>query len=89
MKKLGMVRRLDNLGRITIPMELRKTFGIKKNGPMEIYVDGDSICLKAAEETKEECALCGSVTNLIDINGKKVCRVCSFSVIDVLSKELF
>ena len=46
MKNTGVVRRLDELGRITLPMELRKVFGIEERDSLEIYVEDDKIILK-------------------------------------------
>lgn len=46
MKNTGIVRRLDELGRITLPKELRDVRGIRVGDPVEIYVDGDTICLR-------------------------------------------
>ena len=46
MKSTGIVRRVDELGRVVIPIELRNKFGIAEKDPIEIYVDGSSIVLK-------------------------------------------
>ncbi|MEW6189225.1 MAG: AbrB/MazE/SpoVT family DNA-binding domain-containing protein, partial [Actinomycetota bacterium] len=43
MKSTGIVRKVDELGRIVIPMELRRAFGIEVKDPLEIYVEGDKI----------------------------------------------
>ncbi|BFH14538.1 AbrB family transcriptional regulator [Paenibacillus dendritiformis] len=57
MKATGIVRRVDELGRIVIPKELRRTMGIGEQEPMEIYTDGDRIVLK---RYFSGCSLCGS-----------------------------
>ncbi|BFH12306.1 AbrB family transcriptional regulator [Paenibacillus dendritiformis] len=57
MKATGIVRNLDSLGRVVIPMELRRTMGIGEQEPMEIYTDGDRIVLK---RYFSGCSLCGS-----------------------------
>ena len=49
MKSTGIVRRVDELGRVVIPIELRNKFDIKEKDPIEIYVDGSSIVLKKYE----------------------------------------
>ncbi len=54
MKNTGIVRNMDELGRITLPKELRSTRGIKVGDPMEIYVDGDVICLKKYDPDTED-----------------------------------
>ena len=46
MKATGIVRKLDELGRITLPKELRNTMGIKNREPLEIFVDEDAIVIK-------------------------------------------
>ena len=63
MKSTGIVRRVDELGRVVIPIELRNKFGITEKDPMEIYVDGSSIILKKYEPN---CIFCGSSKKLID-----------------------
>ena len=50
MKSTGIVRRVDELGRVVIPIELRNKFGITEKDPMEIYVDGSSIILKKLQK---------------------------------------
>ena len=62
MKSTGIVRRVDELGRVVIPIELRNKFGITEKDPMEIYVDGSSIILKKYEPN---CIFCGRSKKLI------------------------
>ena len=50
MKSTGIVRRVDELGRVVIPIELRNKFGIAEKDPIEIYVDGSNICESITEE---------------------------------------
>ena len=60
MKATGIVRRIDDLGRIVIPREMRRSIGIKEGDPLEIFVDGKTVILKkyrpSTEELAEECA---------------------------------
>ena len=63
MKSTGIVRRMDELGRVVIPIELRNKLKIVEKDPMEIFVDGSSIVLKKFEEN---CVFCGSTKNVID-----------------------
>ncbi|MEQ2527641.1 AbrB/MazE/SpoVT family DNA-binding domain-containing protein [Bacillaceae bacterium CLA-AA-H227] len=60
MKSIGVVRKVDELGRIVLPVELRKTFNIKEKDPIEIYTDQDKIILKKFIPYKE-CAVTGEV----------------------------
>ena len=46
MRATGIVRRIDDLGRIVIPKEIRNNLGIKEGDPMELFVDGDTICFQ-------------------------------------------
>ena len=73
MMDTGIVRRIDELGRIVLPMELRNKFGITEKDPMEIYVDGASIVLKKYEPN---CIFCGNAKSLVHHNNKMVCTKC-------------
>ena len=74
MKALGMVRPIDNLGRVVLPAELRKMMDLEKDTPVEIFVDEDKIILKKYQPA---CAFCGSVEDTITFKGKLVCRECA------------
>lgn len=73
MKSTGVVRKIDPLGRIVIPMELRRTSGIKESDPMEIYTDGDQIILKKYEPA---CIFCNEAKDVINYRGKNICNHC-------------
>ncbi|WP_199615513.1 AbrB/MazE/SpoVT family DNA-binding domain-containing protein [Paenibacillus alkalitolerans] len=73
MKATGIVRKVDNLGRIVLPKELRQTFGIAEGDPLEIFTNGDQIVLK---KYAPGCTLCGTVEDLSYVKGKPVCRAC-------------
>lgn len=73
MNNTGIIRRVDELGRIVIPMEIRNRFNIKEKYPMEIYVDSDSIILKKYEPN---CIFCGSSEDLIEFKDKVICNKC-------------
>ena len=73
MKSTGFVRRVDNLGRIVLPVELRKTFEIEAKDPMEIYVDGEQIILKKYEPA---CVFCGQAREISHFKGKNICKSC-------------
>ncbi|HCY36251.1 MAG TPA: AbrB family transcriptional regulator [Candidatus Margulisbacteria bacterium] len=61
MKSTGIVRNVDGLGRVVLPMELRRTMGIAEKDPMEIFVDGDLIILRKYEPA---CVFCGNTTDV-------------------------
>ncbi len=73
MKSTGIVRKVDELGRVVIPMELRKTLSIKEKEPIEIFVDEDKIILKKFESNMT-CAITGEVSNdnLSMLDGKLI-----------------
>lgn len=84
MKSTGIVRKVDNLGRIVIPIELRKTLGISVKDPLEIYVDTDKIILK---KYLPACIFCGNAEDLIVFDGKNICKDCAKKIEKALVKR--
>ena len=73
LKSTGIVRNVDELGRIVIPKEMRTKMNISSSDPIEIYVEDDRIILKKFENA---CSFCGSGLDLTAFKGKKVCAAC-------------
>jgi transcriptional pleiotropic regulator of transition state genes len=73
MKSTGVVRKVDELGRVVIPIELRRTLGIEEKDALEIYVDDEKIILKKYEPG---CVFCGNARDIQLYRGKLVCRDC-------------
>ena len=73
MKSTGVVRQLDTLGRIVLPIELRRTLDIAEKDSLEIYVDGASIILK---KYKPSCIFCDTAKDVSEFKGKNVCPKC-------------
>jgi len=73
LKATGIVRKLDNLGRISIPIELRRRMGINLKDDLEIYVDTDNIILKKYEPV---CLFCETTENLKYTDNRIVCTDC-------------
>lgn len=73
MKSTGIVRRVDELGRVVIPKELRKKFDIKEKDGMEIYVEDDRIIMKKYEPS---CIFCESADGIFKFKGKNICQNC-------------
>ncbi len=73
MKATGIVRKVDELGRIVLPIELRRTLDIEIKDPLEIFVDGDRIILK---KYTPACIFCGSASDVRRIKEKNVCAEC-------------
>ena len=73
MKSTGVVRKLDELGRIVIPIELRRNLDIAERESLEIYVDGEQIILKKYQPA---CIFCGDARDVINYRGKNICTKC-------------
>ena len=73
MKATGIVRKVDELGRIVLPIELRRTLNVHIKDPLEIFVDGEYIMLKKYEPA---CIFCGNAKDVQAIHGKNVCTNC-------------
>ena len=73
MKSTGVIRNVDELGRIVIPKEIRTKQGIANGDPAEIFVDGDAIIIK---KYNPSCHFCGSSDEIFDFKGKKICAEC-------------
>lgn len=84
MKSTGIVRKIDELGRVVLPMELRNKLKIKERDPMEIFVDGSSIILKKFESN---CTFCGNTKKLISYKDKLVCENCLQTMIEICESQ--
>ena len=73
MKSTGIVRKVDDLGRIVLPIELRRMLDIAERDELEIFVESDRIVLRKYEPS---CIFCGSVQELKTFNGKNICSDC-------------
>ncbi len=73
MKSTGIVRKVDELGRVVIPIELRRTLSIEQKDSLEIYVDGEKIILRKYEPA---CVFCGNANGVEHFKGKIVCKSC-------------
>lgn len=84
MKSKGIVRNLDPLGRIVIPMEMRKGLHIKEGDPMEILVNGSSVILK---KHSPNCVICNSDKGVIEFEDKLICKSCISKIANINIKE--
>ncbi|HHV95329.1 MAG TPA: AbrB/MazE/SpoVT family DNA-binding domain-containing protein [Clostridiaceae bacterium] len=73
MKSTGIVRKVDELGRVVLPIELRRTLDIAEKDALEIYVDGSTIILKKYEPA---CIFCNDAKDVISYKGKNICKNC-------------
>lgn len=73
MKSTGIVRKIDELGRIVIPIELRRTLDIEIKDSLEIFVEGEHIILK---KYNPSCIFCGNARDVVNYKGKNICQNC-------------
>lgn len=73
MKATGIVRKLDVLGRIVIPKELRTTLDLNETDPIEIFVEGNDIILRKYQPA---CIFCNDATDIFQYGGKNICKEC-------------
>ena len=79
MKSTGIVRKVDELGRIVLPIELRRTLDIAERDTLEIFVSEDTIMLKKYQPS---CVFCDSAKNIVTYKGKNVCSSCITALAD-------
>lgn len=85
MKSTGIIRKVDELGRVVIPIELRNQFHISEKDPIEIFVDGSSIVLKKYEKS---CLFCENTKKLFEYKGKLICNKCLKHIKDIGEEQL-
>lgn len=73
MKSTGIVRKVDELGRIVIPIEMRRTLGISERDQLELFSETDNIILR---KYSPACVFCGNTQNNREYKGKRVCLDC-------------
>ncbi len=73
MRTTGIVRKLDELGRIVLPIELRRTLDIAERDELEIYLEDDKVILK---KYSPSCIFCSATRGLVTYNRKNVCTEC-------------
>ena len=73
MKSTGIVRKVDELGRIVLPIEMRRTLDIGEKDALEIYVEGSSVILK---KYKPSCVFCDATEDITVFKGKNICPKC-------------
>lgn len=73
MKSTGIVRKVDELGRIVLPIEMRRTLDIEEKDALEIYVEGSSVILK---KYKPSCIFCDGTKDTTVFKGKNICPKC-------------
>jgi transcriptional pleiotropic regulator of transition state genes len=79
MKSTGIVRKVDELGRVVIPIELRRTLGIDEKDSLEIFTENEKIILKKYEPA---CIFCGNAADTQHYCGKLICRHCATTIFE-------
>lgn len=73
MKSIGIVRKVDELGRVVLPVELRRIFDIEEKDSLEIFTENDCIVLK---KFNPSCVFCGNTENIMQFGDKNICTEC-------------
>ena len=77
LKSTGIVRKVDDLGRVVLPIELRRTLDIAEKDSLEIYVDEEKIILRKYEPA---CVFCGNAGQVQNFRGKNICADCAADI---------
>ncbi len=80
MKSTGIVRKIDDLGRVVLPIELRRTHNLEVGDGVEIYTENDAIVLRKHQES---CVFCGGDKKLKDFNNRLLCSQCRKKIGDL------
>lgn len=78
MKETGIIRRVDELGRLVLPIELRRFLEIDERDPVEIFLQDDCVILRKYRPT---CIFCGASSDLLEYRGRQLCRACLSALI--------
>ena len=73
MKSTGITRKIDDLGRLVLPVEIRRDLGIKEKDSLEIFIDEDRIVL---QKYQPACSFCNNMDDIVLFEGKRICRNC-------------
>ena len=79
MKKTGIVRKVDELGRVVLPVELRRTLQIEERDSLEISLNGETIVL---QKVQNSCTFCGAKEDLLAFSGKQICKRCRKALLE-------
>jgi transcriptional pleiotropic regulator of transition state genes len=81
MKSTGVVRKVDELGRLVLPIEIRRTLGLGIKDPVEIFVEGENVILRKYQLS---CVFCGSTKDTLTFKGKIVCSDCQSKIKEIM-----
>lgn len=78
-KAIGLTRFLDELGRLTLPIEIRRSLGFEECQEVDMYIESNEICFRKAVTG---CIICGSTDQLLEVEGIHICRSCGLKIVD-------
>lgn len=81
MKSTGIVRKVDELGRVVLPISIRQTLEINEKDPIEIFIDEGKIIL---QKYQPSCVFCNNASDIVYFNGKRICEECLKKIKEVL-----
>lgn len=84
MKATGIIRKIDDLGRVVIPKEVRRTFELDTKDPVEIFTENDRIILK---KYNPSCIFCEEIEGVQQFNGKNICPRCMEAIANEIDKH--
>ena len=79
MKSLGTVRKIDELGRIVLPIETRRRLNLEPKDPVEIFVEKDRVVIKKYEPA---CIFCGDMNDIVEFKDRRICKKCLAEIAD-------
>lgn len=86
MESLGIVRKIDETGRIVLPKDFRRRLGLEPNtDAVELFADGDQIIIR---KYTTRCIFCGSVEDNVEFCGQRVCKDCSSRLSEVIRLQM-
>lgn len=84
MKSLGIIRKIDGLGRLVLPVEIRRSLSLNLHDPMEFYMDGENIVIR---KYNPSCVFCGGVEHTVKFGERLICPECLNSIIGTYSQH--
>ena len=86
MHAVGLIKKLDKLGRLVIPIEIRDRLGLDEDSKLELFVNDEEKTL-VMKKYKRGCDFCGEMNDNIEYEGKKVCKSCAEDLFDKVNSE--
>lgn len=85
MREMGLAKHFDNLGRASIPIDIRRKLGLMHGESLEIFSENGAVIFKKYQPS---CVFCDEVSNVVIFKGKRVCIKCKKEIQEIMKKEL-